>query len=221
MDEVPADLNMEEKVNGHLQDHLQDTDTNRPFPGLTMAYNENQPNNFKSPTSLQKDTWKKGLEAVLQPNSILVMSASTRSQKEVVPLQNSTLVMFESKTSTGSEKTHQNLEMGKHSMLKPLDHYILIGWTCDQRQLLQDHGLYWNFMKGLYVGQDIEDKSSRPVVGEYPIHQITSNNSRKQFMEFYSTLHSSHDVPYQERGSAAESTLCKYPACPMCPCAQM
>ena len=44
---------------------------------------------------------KKGLEAVLQPNSTLVMTASARSEKEVVPLQNSTLVMFESKTSTG------------------------------------------------------------------------------------------------------------------------
>ena len=90
MDEVPADLNTEDKVKDHLQDHLQDT--NGPFPGLTMAYNENQPN-FKSPTSLQTDTSKEGLEA----------------------LQHSTLVMFESKTSTGSEKTCQNLEMRKTS----------------------------------------------------------------------------------------------------------
>ena len=35
-----------------------------------------------------------------------------------------------------------------------------------------------------------------------------SFSSRKQFME-YSTLHSSCDLPYQERGSAAERTLCK------------
>ena len=99
VDEVPADLNTKDKVEDHLQDHLQDT--NGPFPGLTMAYNGNQPDNFKSPTSLQTDTWKKGLEVVLQPNSTMVMTASTRSEKEVVPLQNSTLVMFESKTSTG------------------------------------------------------------------------------------------------------------------------
>ena len=44
-------------------------------------------------------------------------------------LCNSTPVL--SKTSTGSEKTFQNLEMRKHPMLKPLDHYISIGWTCD------------------------------------------------------------------------------------------
>ena len=34
---------------------------------------------FKSPTILQADTWKKGLEVVLQPNSTLVMRALTRS----------------------------------------------------------------------------------------------------------------------------------------------
>ena len=140
MDEVPADLNTKDKVKDHLQDHLQDT--NGPFSGLTMAYNGNQPNNFKSPTSLQADTWKKGLEVVLLEDSTLVMTALTRSQKEVVPLQDSTLMMFELKTSTGSEKTYQNLEMRKHPMLKPLDHYILIGWTCDQRQLPQDQGPY-------------------------------------------------------------------------------
>ena len=55
-----------------------------------MTYDGNQPN-FKSPTSLQMDTWKKGLEVVLQPNSTLVMTTST-------------LVMFESKTSTGHQE---------------------------------------------------------------------------------------------------------------------
>ena len=81
-----------------------------PFPGLTMASNGNQPN-FKSPTSLQTDTWKKGLEALLL------------------------LWWCLNQTSTGSEKTRQNLEMRKHPMLKPLGHYISIGQTCDQRQL--------------------------------------------------------------------------------------
>ena len=98
VDEVPTDLNTEDKVEDHLQDHLQDT--NGPFPGLTKAYDGNQ-SYFKSPTSLQTDTWKKGLEVVLQPNSTLVANALTRSEKQVVPLWNSTLVMFESKTSTG------------------------------------------------------------------------------------------------------------------------
>ena len=96
MDEVPADLNTKDKVDDHLEGHLQDT--NGPFPGLTMAYDGSQSDNFKS---------KKGFEA----------------------LHNSTLVL--SKTSTGSEKTYQNLEMRKHPMLKPLDHYTSIGWTCD------------------------------------------------------------------------------------------
>ena len=91
MDEVPADLNTEDKVEDHLQDHLQDT--NGPFPGLSMAYDGNH-DNFKSPTSLQMNTWKKGLEVGLQPNSTLVMKALTRSQEEVVPLQNSTLVII-------------------------------------------------------------------------------------------------------------------------------
>ena len=83
VDAVPADLNTEDKVEGH---------------GLTMAYDGNQSDNFKS---------KKGFEA----------------------LCNSTLVVL--KTSARSEKMCQNLEMRKHPMLKPLDHYILIGWTCD------------------------------------------------------------------------------------------
>ena len=120
VDAVPADLNTEDKVEDQIQYHLQDT--NGPFPGLTMAYDGNQSNNFKS---------KKGFE----------------------PLCNSTLVLL--KTSTGSEKTCQNLETRKHPMLKPLNHYILNGWTCDQRQLPQDQGSYWNFRKGLYVDQDI------------------------------------------------------------------
>ena len=51
-------------------------------------------------------------------------------------------------------------------MLKPLDHYILIGRTCDQRQLPQDQGPYWKFRKGLYVDQDMEDKGSRPVTSD-------------------------------------------------------
>ena len=74
----------------------------------TVPANSNTENNynFKSSTILQTDTWKKGLEVVLPPNSTLVMTASTRSKREV-PLQESTLVMFESKTSTGSDKTHQ------------------------------------------------------------------------------------------------------------------
>ena len=45
VDKVPADLNTEDKVEDHLQDHLQDT--NGPFPGLTMAYNGNQSDNFQ------------------------------------------------------------------------------------------------------------------------------------------------------------------------------
>ena len=163
MDEVPADLNTKDKVEDHLQDHLQDT--NGPFPGLTMAYDGNQPY-FKSPTSLQTDTWKKGLEVVLKPNSTLVVNALTRSEKQVVPLWDSTLVMFELKTSTGSEKTCQNFEMRKHPMLKPLDHYILIGQTCDQKQLPQDWGPSWNFRKGLYFDHDIKDEGSRPVTSE-------------------------------------------------------
>ena len=100
MDAVPADLNTEQDPR----------DWNRPFPRLTRTHDIY---NFKSPTIHQAQTWKKGLEVVLQPNYTLVMKALTRSQKEVVPLQNSTLVMFELKTSTGSEKTlkqHQELE---------------------------------------------------------------------------------------------------------------
>ena len=50
-----------------------------------MAYDGNQPN-FKAPTSLQTDISKEGLEA----------------------LQHSTLVMFESKISTGSEETQSS-----------------------------------------------------------------------------------------------------------------
>ena len=96
VDAVPADLNTKNKVKDQLQDHLQDT--NGPFPGLTMAYDGNQSDNFKL---------KKGFEA----------------------LCNSTPVLL--KTSTGSEKMCQNLETRKHPMLKPLGHYILIGWTCD------------------------------------------------------------------------------------------
>ena len=117
VDEVPADLNTEDKVKDHLQGHLQDT--NGPFPGLTMAYDGNQPNNFKSPTSLHIDTWKKGLEAVLQPNSTLVMIASTRSEKEVEPLQNSTLVMFKSKTSTGH---HQERISSREDIVQSTQH---------------------------------------------------------------------------------------------------
>ena len=45
VDEVPADLNTEDKVEDQLQDHLQDT--NGPFPGLTMAYGGNQSDNFQ------------------------------------------------------------------------------------------------------------------------------------------------------------------------------
>ena len=103
MDEVPADLNTADKVEDHLQDHLQDP--NGPFPGLTRAYDNY---NFESPTSLQMDTWKKGLEVVLQPNSTLVANTLTRSEKQVVPLQNSTLVMSELKTFTGSEETQSS-----------------------------------------------------------------------------------------------------------------
>ena len=146
-----------------------------------MAYDGNQSDNFKS---------KKGFEA----------------------LCNSTPVLL--KASTGSEKTCQNLEMRKHPMLKPLDHYILIGQTCDRRQLPQDQGPYWNFRKGLYVDQDIEDEGSRPVTSEVGCPVLWSNkdpsynySSRRQLME-YSTLHSSCDLPYQERGSGAERTLC-------------
>ena len=83
VDEVPADLNTKNKVKDHLQDHSQNT--NGPFPRLTIVYDSNQPN-FKSPTSLQTGTSKEGLEA----------------------LQHSTLVMFESKTSTGSEETQSS-----------------------------------------------------------------------------------------------------------------
>ena len=155
-----------------------------------MAYDGNQSDNFKS---------KKGFEALC--NSIPVLL----------------------KTSTGSEKTCQNLEMGKHLMLKPLDHNISIGWTCDQRQLPQYQGPYWNFRKGLYVDQDIKDEGSRPVTCELGCPVLGSNkdpsysySSRKQFME-YSTLHSSCDLPYQERRSAAERTLCKVFSVPNVP----
>ena len=79
VDAVPADPNTGDKVEDH---------------GLTMAYEGNQSNNFKS---------KKGFEV----------------------LCNSTPVLL--KTSTASEKMCQNLEMRKHPMLKPLDHYISIG----------------------------------------------------------------------------------------------
>ena len=109
------------------------------------------PTSSKSSTILQADTWKKGLESVLQPNSTLVMRASTRSEKEVVPLQISTLVTLTLETSTGSEKTHQDLETRKYPTLKLLGHYISIGCPCDQRQLPQDQDPYWNFKKGLYV----------------------------------------------------------------------
>ena len=125
VDAVPADLNTEQVP----------CDWKGPFPGLTRAHDglqlQNNNYNFKSPTICQADTWKKGLEVVLQPNSTLVMRALTRSQKEGVPLQNSTLVMLTSKTSTGSEKTHQDLETWKYPVLKPLEHYISIGWICD------------------------------------------------------------------------------------------
>ena len=56
-------------------------------------------------------------------------SDNFKLKKGFEALCNSTLVL--SKTSTGSEKTCQNLEMRKHPMLKPLDHYILIGQTCN------------------------------------------------------------------------------------------
>ena len=53
---------------------------------------------------------------------------------------------------------------------------------------------------------------SRPVTGELGPPVLRSNkdpsySSRKQFME-YSTLHSSHDVPYQERGHCAAWPVC-------------
>ena len=134
---------------------------------------------------------------------------TSKSKKGFEALSNSTLV-----TSTGSEKTCQNLETRKHPMLKPLVHYISIGWACDQRQLPQDQSPYQNFRKGLYVDQDIEDEGSRPVTGELGPPVLRSNkdpsysySSRKQFME-YSTLHSNHDVPYQERGHCAAWPVC-------------
>ena len=142
VDAVPADLNTGQVPH----------DWKGPFPGLTRANNNY---NFKSPTICQTNAWKKGLGVVLQPNSTLMIRASTRGQKEVAPLQNSTLVMLTSKTSTGSEKTCQNLETGKYPTLKLLGHYISIGWPCDQRQLPHDQNLYW-------------DQHSRPVGDEYP-----------------------------------------------------
>ena len=95
VDAFPANLNTEQVP----------CDWKGPFPGLIRDHDNY---NFKSPIIYQTDIWKKGLEVVLQPNSTLVMRASTRSQKEVVPLQDSTLVMFESKTSTGSEETQSS-----------------------------------------------------------------------------------------------------------------
>ena len=56
-------------------------------------------------------------------------SDNFKSKKGYEALCNSTLVLL--KTSTGSEKMCQKLETRKHPMLKPLDHYILIGQTCD------------------------------------------------------------------------------------------
>ena len=115
--------------------------------------------------------------------------------------------------------------MRKHPILKPLDHYISIEQTCDQRQLPQDQGSYWNFRKGLYADQDIKDKGSRPVTSELGCPVLRSKkdlsysysySSRKQFME-YSTLHFSRDLPYQERGSAVERTLCKVSSMPNVP----
>ena len=95
VDAVPADLNTEQDPH----------DWKGLFSGLTRAHDglqlQNYNYNFKSPTIPQADTWKKGFEVLLPPNSTLMMTASTRSKREVVPLQNSTLVMFESKTSTG------------------------------------------------------------------------------------------------------------------------
>ena len=113
---------------------------------LNLQNLSNVPLQISSPTILQADTWKKGLEVVLQPNSTLVMRASTRSQKEVVPLQNSTLVMLTLKTSTGGEKTHQDLETSDTSCAT--SHWNItfqLEWTCDQRQLPQDQDQYWKF----------------------------------------------------------------------------
>ena len=95
MDAVPAYLNT-----GQVP-----CDWKGPFPGLTRDHNNC---NFKSPTIHQAETWKKGLEMVLQLNATLVMRTLTRSQKEVVPLQDSTLVMFESKIYIGSEETESS-----------------------------------------------------------------------------------------------------------------
>ena len=158
---------------------------------------------FKSPKILQTDMWKKGLGVVLLPNSTLVMRALTRREKEVVPLQNSTLVMFILKTSTGSEKTCQNLETRKDPILKLLGHYISNGWPCDQRQLPQDQDSYWNFNESLSVKDEIKDKGSRPVVGEFftksPIELRSSNDpcysSREQLMEFYPTHYITKPFP--------------------------
>ena len=201
VDEVPADLNTEDKFKDHLQDHLQDT--NGPFPGLAMAYNGNQPN-FKSPTSLQMDTWKKGLEAVLQPNSTLVITASTRSEKEVVLLQNSTLVMFESKTSTGSEETRsseRNMQEYRTSsnlhsfqtMFPELEHPALqTGYPVAPAL----HGTGMSTER-----QDIASSSQSSFGVTQPSIPAVMYPIRR------------HDVPYQQqRGHCA-----KYPACPMCP----
>ena len=188
--EVPADLNT--KQDPH--------DWKGPFPGLTRVHNgcqlQNDNYNFKSPTIHQADTWKKGLEVVLQPNSTLVMKALTRSQKEVVPLQNSTLVMLTLKTSTENEKTPP--QTWRHGYILCSIHWnitFLIGWTCDQRKLPQDQDQYWNFKESLSDKKEIEYKSFRPMITysssrthqELRKHQKLETQSSERNMQEYRT----------------------------------
>ena len=69
VDAAPADLNTLHKVKDQLQDHLQDT--HGPFPGLTMVYDGNQTDNFKS---------KKGFEALCNSTSVLLKTSTGREK---------------------------------------------------------------------------------------------------------------------------------------------
>ena len=55
-------------------------------------------------------------------------------------------------------------ETRKDPTLKLLMYYILVGWPCDQRQLLQELHVYWNYRKDISVEDGIATKGSRLLI---------------------------------------------------------
>ena len=52
-------------------------------------------------------------------------------------------------------------ETRKDPTVKILMHYIKARWSCDQRQLLQELHLYWNYREDLSIEDGLVTKSSR------------------------------------------------------------